>query len=401
MLLLRLPVAAVSLIAFAGVHAQPPAPKFACKGHSDAVYSVAVSPDGKMLATGSFDKSIKLWDATTGTELRTLAGKNGHTNLVLGVAFAPDGSALASVSTDNTLKIWNVGPAPVWSAILGATAGNAKLQTDSPAYNLVHPNIVHCAAFDKTGKLVATGCQDGILRIYDVSKAPGAVAKAINAHILPQGQSIYCVAWHPEGKLIATGSLDQSIKIWDATTGLLVKGIEPGTDAVIIPEGVRTALPGLYGATAGHLVNAPPSRGHRDQVFTLVFSKDGKQLLSGSSDHTLKLWKTDTGELIREFSNPDLKPSGEGNPPPAHPGFVQAAKFTADGTKIVSVGNAPKLRGYLAVWNIADGKRLHGEELDFGAINAVDLLADGSLILACGPRQRGVSDADAVALSVK
>ncbi len=375
MILARFPiVVVVSLAWFVQAFAQTPQPLLILKGHTDPVSTVAVSPDGKILATGSFDKSVKLWDAATGKELRTLAGTTGHTNLVLGVAFAPDGLSLATVSTDNSLKIWDV------------ATGQVK-------FNLAHPNIVHCAAFDKTGKSVATGCQDGILRIYDVTKVPGTVAKAINAHILPQGQSIYTVVWHPDGKRVASAGLDKSIKIWDAVSGNLLKEIKPGSDAPPLSATVLTTVPGLIGAAAGHTCNRSPPAGHKDQVYTLAFSKDGKQLASGSSDHTVKLWNPDSGTLIREFSNPNVKPAGT-----AHPGFVNGVRFTADGTRLFTVGNSPRLRGYLAVWNVADGKLLYGQELEFGPIHSVDSRADGSLVLGCGPRQRGSTDSEAVVL---
>ena len=377
MILARFPfVVVVSLAWFGHAFAQSPQPMLILKGHTDPVATVAVSPDGKILATGSFDKTVKLWDAATGKELRTLAGATGHTNLVLGVAFAPDGLTLATVSSDNSLKIWDF------------ATGQVKL-------NLAHPNIVHCAAFDKTGKFVATGCQDGILRIHDVAKVPGTVAKAINAHVLPQGQSIYAVAWHTDGKRVASAGLDKSIKIWDAASGNLVKEIKPGSVAPPLSATMLATVPGLLGTAAAHSCNGPRPAGHKDQVYTLAFSKDGKQLASGSSDHTVKLWNPDTGTLIREFSNPNAKPAGT-----AHPGFVNGVRFTADGTRLVSVGNAPKLRGYLAVWNVADGKSLYGRELEFGPIHSVDLRTDGSLLLGCGPRQRGSTESEAVVLPI-
>ena len=108
----------------------------------------------------------------------------------------------------------------------------------------------------------------------------------------------------------------------------------------------------------------------------------------------MKLWNPTTGELIREFKNtvdPKLKDV-------AHPGYVQGLKFTPDGTKLVTVGTAPRNKGYLAVWTVADGKQLSGQELDLGPLHAVDVRADGLIVLGCASKVRSQSAADAVLL---
>jgi|GEM_PF-1657079 len=330
------------------------------------VTELAFHPTAPALAGVQADSKVAVWNTLfdAGQPLPPEFGKPmlelPHPVAVKGLSFLGDGSTLLTGCDDKQVRVW-------------------KFVSDQPSFTLAHPNLVHCAAFDKTGKFVATGCQDGILRIFDISKTPGALAKAINAHILPQGQSIYAVAWHPDGKLVASASLDKSIKIWDATAGTIVKEFKPGSDAAPAPGAAR--LPG-----------------HTDQVFTLAYTKDGKQLASGSSDRTVKLWNTETGALVREFGNPNFKPLGDGGPAPAHPGFVQCVKFTADNTRLVSVGTAPKFRGYLAVWNVADGKLLYGSELEFGPLTSVDVRPDGSLLLGCGPKQRGTTDSEAVVI---
>src|SRR5262249_31082711 len=88
--------------------AMPPGVAVTLKGHTETVYGIAFSPDGKAVATASFDKSIKLWDTATGKPIKSPEGQQGHQNLVLSVAFSPDGQSLATGSSDNTAKIWDV-----------------------------------------------------------------------------------------------------------------------------------------------------------------------------------------------------------------------------------------------------------------------------------------------------
>ena len=88
--------------------AEPPGLAATLKGHTETVYAVAYSPDGRYVVTASFDKTLKLWDAATGAEIKTFGGQAGHQNLVLAAAFSPDGRLIASGASDNTAKIWDV-----------------------------------------------------------------------------------------------------------------------------------------------------------------------------------------------------------------------------------------------------------------------------------------------------
>lgn len=84
-----------------------PNPSNVLKGHTETIYSLVFSPNGKQIVTGSFDKTVKVWDATTGKEIRTLTGPQGHKQMVLNVAISPDGSLIASGSSDNTANLWD------------------------------------------------------------------------------------------------------------------------------------------------------------------------------------------------------------------------------------------------------------------------------------------------------
>ena len=361
------------------------------RGHTDSVYSVAISPDGKLAATGSLDRNVTLWDLTTGNVLRTITSKDngpGHTNQVLAVAFSPNGEMFASGGGDNQVRLWDV-PQP-WVEPLAGLVGSlpilreAQRTTSTRPRVFAHPLMVDAVAFDPTSKLLATGCHDGSLRIWDVLK--GQTTKSITAHVQQQPQQIqhpvYAVAWMPDGKQVLTASYDRSMKLWDAASGNLVREF----------KGAPSPIPG----------DKPPEKttgpqGHRDQVFSIAVTKDGKWIATCSSDRTVKLWDAATGKVVREFAGPEFKPLFAGEPVPSHPGWVHAVAFTPDQKKLVSVGAAPMNRGYLAVWSVPDGKRLAAFETDLGPIHSVAITPDGSkLLLGCGPKERREPAAEAV-----
>src|SRR5207245_7395590 len=118
------------------------------QGHSELVYSVAFSPDGKFIATGSFDKTAKLWGAATGKEVKTYGGPAGHQKLVLNLAFSPDGRTLATCGEDNTVKLWDVPAVGPLREFLG------------------HTDQVNAVALTPDGTKLATAGNDQAVRIW-------------------------------------------------------------------------------------------------------------------------------------------------------------------------------------------------------------------------------------------
>jgi WD40 repeat protein len=374
--------------------------------------AVAITKDGQRTAVGGSDGSVKLYTVADGK----LGGSFAAGAPVVDLAFHPTVPLLVGVLANKTVGVWNVAfnpgqPAPpefgksvqsfphpeaVTAAAFLADgqflttsadkqARRFRIASDAPVKNLPHPNLVDSVAFDATGDVLATGCHDGNLRVWDVPKA--AATKTIAAHIQTQPQNvqhpIYAVVWTPDHKQILTASYDKSLKLWDAASGNVVREFKPA------PE-----------PKPGDKVEPPKEPvGHRDQVFSAAFTKDGKLMATGSSDRTVKLWDVGSGKVIREFPNPDQKSTFPGEPAPSHPGWVMAVRFTPDDKFLVSAGPAPRYRGYLAVWSVADGKRVFGAERDSGPLNGLAIFPDGSrLVLGCGPRTRLDTDADTLIL---
>ena len=248
------------------------------KGHSSEINSLDFSPDGKQLASGSKDQTTKLWNIKTGTIIRTY---NEEPYCVNAVSFSPDGSLIASGNADHTINLWNKKNGELIRNIAGKS------------FNI----NINSISFSPDGRFIASGSDDSSTKLWNVKD--GSLVNTFKRSL----SSVSSVVFSPDGRFIASGSYDSTIKLWNVKNGSLIRVI----------------------------------KGH-SSITSICFSPDGRFIVSGTLDNTINLWNIKNGTLIRSFVG--------------HTNSVTSVCISPDGSRIASGSWDTSIR----IWNINNEK---------------------------------------------
>ncbi|MSU62481.1 MAG: hypothetical protein EXS31_08800 [Pedosphaera sp.] len=316
------------------------------QGHSGGIRSVAFSPDGQRIVTGSHDHTAKVWDAANGRELRTL---KGHGAQIYSVAFSPDGQRIVTGSGDNTAKLWEA-------------ASGRELLTFSG-----HTALIWSVAFSPDGQRIVTGSYDQTAKVWEV--ASGLQLLTLKGH----GGGILTVAFSPDSQRILTGSGigDETARVWDAASGRELLTLKRHTaqirSAAYSPDGQRIVTGSLdqtakvWEAASGRELLT--LKGHGNAIYSVAFSPDGQRIVTGSKDQTAKVWEASIGRDLLTLKG--------------HSAAVYSVAFSPDSQRIVTGSWDHTAR----VWEAASGRELlalQGHDL---GILSVAFSSDGQRIV--------------------
>jgi WD40 repeat protein len=226
-------------------------------------FAVTFSPDGRYLVTGRANHTVQVWDAQTGAPVGLLGT---HERVVRGVVFSSDGRHLASASADGIVKLWDA------TRLTEQQEPRHRLRARCHGLSL---NV----AFSPDSRRVATGGEENTVRIWDVET--GELLQTLRGN----NGDIYAVAFSPdgEGRWVAAGGEDSAVNVWDSRTEQLLRSY----------------------------------RGHTGLVSSLAFSRDGSRLISGSRDHTVKVWDTaGLADVPDRTTRSTSRPPASGDPGP-------------------------------------------------------------------------------------
>jgi WD40 repeat protein len=325
-------------------------------GHQACVWAVAFHPDGRTLATAGEDNRIQLWDLETATCLQTLTG---HLHWVKTIAFSPDGRQLVSGGFDQTVKLWDL-----------ATGVCLMTLVD-------HASVVTSVAFSPTGDQFASSSYDQTVRVWH--RQSGACLHKLEKH----SNRVWSIAFYPQGRLLASGGDDHAAMLWDLHTGQCIKNLQGHCNTIyaiassgpqqLLASGHEDQTVKLWHLPGSHSEPGPgdlqPFRilqGHRDRVFSVVFSPDDQWLASASADRTIKLWNPHTGQCLRTLHG--------------HHSWVWSIAVHPDGQRLASASYDHTIK----LWDVQTGDCLQTWQGHNSSVLAIAFAPDGRTAVSGG-----------------
>jgi WD40 repeat protein/serine/threonine protein kinase len=285
--------------------------------HWSWVQSVSYSPDGKLIASGSEDDTVKIWDASNGKELYTLKFQTGH---IRSVDFAPSSKQIV-VASDFATVIWDV--------LTGKEI--RTLEQHKGEWG-------HAVGFSPDGNTLASGSLDKTIGLWNTTK--GEITQTLKGHT----DIVTSVDFSSDGNYLASGSSDKTIRIWDLRTGKSIREIKghtariesiafsPDAKLIVSGSGAPEDKIKLWNSETGEEIHS--LSGHDDSVLSVSFSPDGTNILSSSKDHSVKIWDVKTGNLITSKNAADH--------------YITSASYSPDGKQIV-IGSANQ---FVSIWDV-------------------------------------------------
>jgi WD40 repeat protein len=324
------------------------------KGHTDLIDSVAISPNGKYIVSGSDDETIKLWDINTGELLRSF---EGHTDEVWSATISPNGKYIVSASGDETIKLWDIKTGRLIRRFKG------------------HVEPIQVVAITKNGKYIISGSNDKTIKLWNIKN--GRLVMSFEGHKGP----VRSVTITPNRKYIVSGSWDDTIKLWNINTGKLIKSFKGHKDDVssvaITPNG-KYIVSGssdntikLWNIKTGRWIRS--FKGHTNSVWSVAITPNGKNIVSGRFDNTIKLWDINTRKILRNINTGKILRNFEG-----HTDEVWSVTITPNGKYIVS----GSFDNTIKLWDIYTGKLLRSFEEHIDDVNSVAISPNGKYIVS-------------------
>ena len=329
-------------------------------GHTSEIRSIEFSPDGKLLATGGNDHTVKLWEVESGRELKTFAG---HLEQVSSISFSPDGVTIGSTGYDGTVKLWDI------------TTGKLLATTPLPEDK---GDAMDSVVFSPDGTLVATSQLHGIDGLITVREVP-----SLREVVSIRGHTFWAeIAFSPDGRMIASSERQEVVRLWNARTGVEIKTMtgkihdqfkHNTADIVFSPDGRTLATAGhdglarLWDVGAGEELKV--FRGHTNRVSSVAFTPDGRKLITSSWDKTLRIWSVESAAEVESQRRTNA--------------VIAATSLSSDGRLLAST-DAHRIR----IWNLVEG----GEPAVLsGAVFMSERIAtssDGALLAVADPEDK-------------